>query len=96
MVQLLEAGYAVFKVDSFDARGVTNTAEDQISVTYAMLMADAYEALKFLSKHPDIDNKKIGITGWSLGGTSSLYAAWLPLAEKLAPNGERFASHLSY
>ena len=45
MVQLLEAGYAVFKVDSFDARGVTNTAEDQISVTYAMLMADAYEAL---------------------------------------------------
>ena len=26
MVQLLEAGYAVFKVDSFDARGVTNTA----------------------------------------------------------------------
>ena len=44
MIQLLEAGYAVFQVDSFDARGVTSTAEDQLSVTYAMLMADAYEA----------------------------------------------------
>ena len=96
MIQLLEAGYAVFQVDSFDARGVTSTTEDQLSVTYAMLMADAYEALKFLSRHPDIDKKKIGICGWSLGGAASLYSAWVPLAEKLAPDGERFALHLNY
>ncbi len=97
MIQaMLENGIAIFQVNSFEARGVTSTVEDQMSVTSAMLMADAFEPLKFLSKHPDIDESKIGICGWSLGGGSSLYAGWLPLAEKLAPNGERFALHLSY
>ena len=93
---ILESGIAVFQVNSFESRGVTSTAEEQMAVTTAMILADAFEPLKFLSKHPDIDKDKIGICGWSLGAGSSLYAGWLPLAEKLAPHGERFALHLNY
>ena len=47
MIQaMLENGIAIFQVNSFEARGVTSTVEDQMSVTSAMLMADAFEPLK--------------------------------------------------
>ncbi|MEE3328323.1 MAG: dienelactone hydrolase family protein [Myxococcota bacterium] len=92
----LEAGFAVFRVHSFDARQVQSIVEDQMSVTHAMLTRDAFQALRFLSRHPLIDASRIAVTGWSLGGTVSLYSAWLPIAEALAPDGERFAAHLPF
>lgn len=94
MVRWLEAGIAVFRVHSFDARRVQSVVEDQIAVTHAMLLADAYAALQLLARHPRILGDRIGVAGWSLGGTVALYAAWEPLAEALAPAGERFAVHL--
>jgi dienelactone hydrolase len=94
MVQLLEMGVAVFRVHSFEARSVASVVEDQMAVTHAMLLVDAYRALQLLARHPRIDADRIGIMGWSLGGTVALYAAWAPLAEALAPDGERFAAHL--
>ena len=94
MVRWLESGIAVFRVHSFDARSVTSVVEDQMAVTHAMLLADAYRALALLTQHPLIDGDRIGVSGWSLGGTVALYAAWSPIAEALAPGGERFAAHL--
>ena len=94
MVRWLESGIAVFRVHSFDARSVTSVVEDQMAVTHAMLLADAYRALALLGQHPLIDGARIGVSGWSLGGTVALYAAWSPIAEALAPDGERFAAHL--
>ncbi|HIF99225.1 MAG TPA: hypothetical protein EYQ54_19760 [Myxococcales bacterium] len=94
MVGWLESGIAVFRVHSFDARSVASIVEDQMAVTHAMLLADAYRALALLSQHPLIDPDRIGVSGWSLGGTVALYAAWSPIAEALAPDGERFAAHL--
>ena len=94
MVRWLEAGMAVFRVHSFDARNVKSIVEDQLAVTHAMLLADAYQALRMLGSHPAIDSTRIGISGWSLGGSVALYAAWEPVAEALAPEGERFAAHL--
>ena len=96
MVRWLEMGIAVFRVHSFEARRVTSIVEDQMAVTHAMLMADAFAALRFLPSHPRIDASRIGITGWSLGGTVALYAAWSPIAEALASAGERFAAHLPF
>ena len=92
----LEAGFAVFRVHSFESRQVQSIVGDQMSVTHAMLTRDAFQALLFLSRHPMIDSSRIGVTGWSLGGTVSLYSAWLPIAEALAPEGERFAAHLPF
>jgi dienelactone hydrolase len=95
-VNFLKNGFAVFRVNSFDARGVTSIVEDQIQVTLATVMTDCFNALKILSMHPDIDSSKIFIAGWSLGGSVAIYSAWEPIAEKLAPEGERFAGHLAF
>ena len=95
-VNFLNNGFAIFRVNSFDARQVTSIVEDQIQVTLATVISDCFNALKILSKHPDIDASKIFIAGWSLGGSTAIYSAWEPLAEKLAPDGERFAGHLAF
>jgi dienelactone hydrolase len=92
----LAAGIAVFKVYSFESRQVDNVVEDQMMVTHAMMLADAFSALKLLGNNPQIDAARIAISGWSLGGMVALYAAWLPLAEALAPDGERFCAHLPF
>ncbi len=95
MVRALEQGIAVFRVHSFEARQVQSIVEDQMAVTAAMLLTDAYRALQKLVTHPGIDPSRIGITGWSLGGTVALYAAHEPLREALVgPEGPRFAAHL--
>ena len=90
----LEAGIAVFRIHSSDSRNVVSTVESQMMVTHAMMLSDAFEALKLLSTHPLIDSDRIAISGWSLGGTAALYSAWTPIGESLAPNGERFTAHL--
>ena len=95
-VNFLNNGFAIFRVSSFDARHVVSIVEDQMQVTLATVLADCFNALKILSKHPDIDATKIFITGWSLGGSTAVYSAWEPLAEKLAPGGERFAGHIAF
>ena len=95
-VNFLNNGFAIFRVNSFDARQVVSIVEDQIQVTLATVMTDCFNALKILSKHQDIDSSKIFIAGWSLGGSTAIYSAWEPLAEKLAPDGERFAGHLAF
>ena len=94
MVRYLEMGIAVFRVHSFDARQVVSVVEDQMQVTMASMIVDSYRALELLATHPRIDPARIGITGWSLGGSVALYAAWEPLAEQLATGGQRFAAHL--
>ena len=95
-VNYLNNGFAIFRVSSFDARQVISIVEDQMQVTLATTLTDCFNALKMLSKHPDIDEKNIFIAGWSLGGSTALYSAWEPLAEKLAPKGERFAGHIAF
>ena len=62
MVMALELGIAVFRVHSFDARDVQSVVEDQLSVTAAMLLVDAYRALELLATHPGIDEARVGVT----------------------------------
>ena len=49
------------------------------SVTHAMMLVDAFRAREILEQNPKIG--KIGISGWSLGGTVALYSAWNPIVE---------------
>jgi len=87
-------GFATFQLQSFDSRDVQSTVGSQVEVTSAMMILDSYLALETLSTHPNIDINRAGITGWSLGGTVSLYSAWMPLMNAIN-NGEfRFAAHL--
>ena len=95
-INFLENDFAIFKVHSFESRNVQTIYQDQMQVTVAMSLTDCYEALKLLYKHPKIEKNNIFIAGWSFGGSTAVYAAWEPLAEKLAPNGERFKGHLAF
>ena len=72
MVNLLEAGFAVFRIHHFESRGVISIVENQTAVTLATMITDAFRALSMLTLHPGIDSSKIGIMGWSLGGSTCL------------------------
>ncbi len=87
----LEAGLAVCKVNSFTSRGIDATVNDQLSVTHAMMLVDAFRTRSALAKDPRIG--KIGIAGWSLGGTVALYSSWTPIIEIL---GSAFDAHLPF
>ena len=89
-----EMGFATFELHSFNSRNVSSTVGEQISVTTAMMILDAYRALDKLIQDPRIDSQRIAVTGWSLGGGVALFSAWKPLVKAIAPEG-RFAAHLS-
>ena len=85
-------GIATFRPHSFEARGTREVSTTQVEVTMAMMIADAYAALKLLAAHPKIDATRVAIAGWSLGGGMAAYSAWEPLIKKLSPDGLRFAA----
>ena len=87
----IKAGLAVCKVNSFSARGIDSTVDDQLSVTHAMMLVDAFSTRSVLAQDPRIN--KIGIAGWSLGGTVALYSAWSPIIDIL---GSAFDAHLPF
>ena len=87
----IKAGLAVCKVHSFTSRSIDSTVDDQLSVTHAMMLVDAFNTRAVLVKDPRI--AKVGIAGWSLGGTVALYSAWSPLTEVL---GVPFDAHLPF
>ena len=90
-----DIGIATFELKSFKARGVKSTVGTQVEVTLAMMILDAYRALERLSEHPRIDKHRIAITGWSLGGGTTLFSGWLPLKTIIEPHLS-FAAHLAF
>ena len=90
-----DIGIATFELNSFKSRGVMSTVGTQVEVTMAMMILDAYRALAVLSKHPRIDKNRISITGWSLGGGTTLFSGWLPLKNIIEPDLS-FAAHLAF
>ena len=90
-----EQGFATFELNSFKSRGITSTVGSQDQVTIAGIILDAYRALEKLAQHPNIDPKKVAITGWSLGGGVSLFSAWLPLKNAITTK-HAFAAHLAF
>ncbi len=89
-----EIGIATFEICSFKSRGILSTVGTQIDVTTAMMILDSYRAFETLSHHPNINSKKIGITGWSLGGGVTFFSAWNPLKNAINSN-VNFAAHLA-
>ena len=72
--RLVKLGYAAFQLDSFRPRGVSNICTDW-NLIVGMLgtrAQDAYEAKSYLSNISYIDRNRIGVMGWSHGGTTIL------------------------
>ncbi len=93
---LNEQGIATFQVDSFTPRGMGGVASNQAQLPVPMLVADAYSALQYLAKEPNIDTHKIAIMGWSLGGLVSITTAFADLNEAVLNNRVRFAAHIAF
>jgi len=92
---LQRAGIATLEVDLWSARwpqGGPLRRPQGVPET----LPDAYGALAFLAAHTAIDKTRIGIMGFSWGGVVSMLSATRANAEKLAPNGVRFAAHAPF
>jgi dienelactone hydrolase len=67
-----------------------------LNITETMFVADTYAALAYLATQPEIDRRRVALAGFSYGGMATEYAMYAQMAEALAPNGLRFAGHVSY
>lgn len=90
-----DMGVATFVVYSFEPRGVKGTVDDQTRVPYAANLMDALQALQLLAKHPRIDESKIGVMGFSRGGSVAFQSALEPLRHAVVKSGLKFALHVS-
>jgi len=85
--QLNEWGFAALVLDSFGPRGIPQVCSDPSRLSAPQRTGDAYGALKFLQGQRGIDPDRIGLMGWSHGGSSALWAVdehWGPLHQPYA------------
>ena len=59
-------------------------------------LADAFGALNALQSHPFVDGNKVGIMGYSMGGISTILAAYENIANVSSKNNLRFALHIAF
>ena len=95
---LNQNGFAALFIDSFAARRSARWpgAFRQLVVTEAMMLADAFAALRSLTVRDEIDPARIAIAGFGEGGTTAVLSAYAQIAQLFAPCGARFSSHVSY
>ncbi|HEV2126775.1 MAG TPA: dienelactone hydrolase family protein, partial [Chloroflexota bacterium] len=95
---LAQHGYTALVPNSFLARGIRSESDTirALYLTEAMMLADAFAALAYLARRPDVDPKRVFVVGFSYGGMIALLTAYQQLAELLLPGGPRFAGHVSY
>jgi len=92
--EIVKMGVATLVIDSFKPRGITSTVRDQSTVTSNDMLADEFAALKALAGHARIDGTRVGVVGFSKGGTAALLAAHEGRAARALPGGPRFALHV--
>ncbi len=71
---LNEHGWHVLFLDSFTARGVKSVCGSGGNVPPSLRVTDVQAAVAFLAKRDDVDASRIGILGWSHGGSTTLLA----------------------
>lgn len=94
-----EHGIAGFVVDYYTPRGAMPDTPYFMKTMIASetdVLVDAYSALNFLSRHPGIDSRRIGVTGYSYGGMATRFALDDRVATILSPQGNRFALHADF
>lgn len=69
---LAKAGVASIRIDFI---GNGESTEDYKNYNFTSAVADANTAYEYMSKMPEINKDKIGVMGWSQGGTIALLAA---------------------
>jgi TPR repeat protein len=88
-------GMAALVVDSFTARGVRRTGDDQNRVTQSKSNADAFAGRAWLARQDWVDPDRIVVMGMSRGGEAAYSAALLPLRRRMDVGGTEFAAHIA-
>jgi dienelactone hydrolase len=73
--EFAKMGIATAIVDTFSPRGIKNTVTDQNSLTARDMAKDVIQVMHALAANPKIDGTKIGLMGFSKGGTATMLAA---------------------
>ncbi len=96
--QLASRGVAALVIDAFAARRdrAAGFVDRLIEITETMVLADAFAGLRYLASLPEVDGERVALIGFSYGGMVTTYAAYEQVAERLAPDGERFAAHVAF
>ncbi len=96
--QLAAMGIAVLLVETYDSRRdlATSFIDRVLHITETMFVADAYAALHYLANRPEIDGRRVALTGFSYGGMATEYAIYAQMAEALSPDGLRFVGHVAF
>jgi dienelactone hydrolase len=89
-------GVATFVIDSFTARGIVSTVNDQTQLGRLAMTIDAYRALDLLSKHPRIDPARIVLMGFSRGAQPALYASVKRFQRMHGPANQEFAAYVPF
>ena len=93
--RLNDMGIATFVIDNFTGRGVKETATDQSRLLPTADAAGALAALRLLATHPQIDPKRIGVIGFSRGGSAAINTALEPIRLAVVDGDLRFAAHVA-
>jgi dienelactone hydrolase len=93
--ELNARGMAVFLVDSFGGRGITDTQTDPSRLVNEAMVVDAFRALGLLARHPQIDPDHIAVMGFSKGGFVALYSSLRRFQRMHGPQGRSFAAHVA-
>jgi dienelactone hydrolase len=93
--RLNEMGIATFVIDNFTGRGIVETATDRSRLSSMADVAGALAALRLLATHPAIDPKRIGVIGFSRGGSVALDSALEPIRRAIIDDDLRFAAHVA-
>ena len=94
--ELRKAGFATLTYDSFAARGTTGAALSGSPGYLPIGVADAYAALRLLSRESRIDATHIAIIGFSYGAEVAHLTAFETLRSALDPGPDRFAAHVAF
>ena len=88
-------GIVAIVPDSFGSRSVDQTVSNQGKISFAMSVADSIAAYNFLDTETRVDNKRIGIIGFSRGGLVSNLLAHKPFMIAGAGENKSFVTHVS-
>lgn len=87
------SGYVALFVDDFASRGIRETC----AVDFAEALPDAFGALAFLARRPDVDASRIAAVGYSQGGDTALEIASSRFASAFAvPDGAKFKAAAAF
>jgi dienelactone hydrolase len=92
---LRQLGVATFVVNSFVGRNFTNVCRGH-TISMASVLMDVYRARDLLADHPRIDPGRIALMGFSLGGSTALWANHLRFQQRYDRGPSRFVAHLAF